>query len=107
MRKLEPPIRPAATSRLFANTPIHPVLDKQPTSIRRSSSKLILEQINEEDEESIQHEEDNYESVYININRNKEKLDEFQIGIEGGNEKPKIYFSKKILEKVSLHKYNF
>ena len=66
-----------------------------------------MEQINEEDEESIQHEEDNYESVYININRNKEKLDEFQIGIEGGNEKPKIYFSKKILEKVSLHKYNF
>jgi hypothetical protein len=90
-------------------TPIAQQLSNRPTSTplsidtrfipnpSSSSSKFILEQINEEDEENVQ-EEENYETVYVNINRNRQQTEKFYNDDE--EENPKIYFSKKILKKV-------
>jgi len=92
-------------SALSRKRSIPPTLDKQLTLADMPSSKFILEQINEEDEENVQDEKENYyENVYVNINRNTQQIDEFENDADVGDVKPRIFFSKKILKKVSLFK---
>jgi len=111
------PNTPLAFRNQLSSKPITPFdkqLSNRPTSTQlsigtqfipnpsSSSSKFILEQINEEDEENgIEvEEEENYERVYVNINRSNQQTENFNN--DNDEENPKIYFSKKILKKVIL-----